>query len=59
MIQWNLKLNSYIFIKENSFENIVYEIMATCLGCNMLDTDCASISMDFYWLFLITFVDSA
>ena len=27
--QWNLKRNSYIFIRENAFENVVYEMAET------------------------------
>ena len=26
--QWNLKQNSYIFIQENAFENVIYETAA-------------------------------
>ena len=27
-LQWNLKQNSYIFIQENAFENVVCEMVA-------------------------------
>ena len=27
-LQWNLKLNSYIFIQENAFENVVWKMVA-------------------------------
>ena len=26
-LQWNIKQNSYIFIQENTFENVVYEMV--------------------------------
>ena len=35
-LQWNLNRNSYIFIHENAFENIVCKIAAICLGLNVL-----------------------
>ena len=35
-LQWNLNLNSYIFIKENSFWNVVWKWRPFCLGLNEL-----------------------
>ena len=33
---WNFNRNSNIFIQENAFKNVVCEIVAICLGLNML-----------------------
>ena len=35
-LQWILKRNSYIFIKENTFENVVCEMAPVFLGLNVL-----------------------
>ena len=35
-LQWNFKRNSYIFIQENAFENVVWKMAAICLGLNVL-----------------------
>ena len=34
---WNLKRNSYIFIQENAFQNVVWELASICLGLNVLN----------------------
>ena len=34
---WNLNLNADISIQENAFENVVCEIVAICLGLNVLN----------------------
>ena len=36
--QWNLYRNSYIFIQENVFENVVHKKAAICLGLNIMYT---------------------
>ena len=33
--QWNLNRNLYIFIQENAFENVVWKMVAFCLGLNV------------------------
>ena len=35
-LQWNLNRNSYIFIQENAFENVVRKMSAIFLGLNVL-----------------------
>ena len=35
-LQWNLKRKSYIFIQENTFENVVCKIVATSLSLTVL-----------------------
>ena len=35
-LQWKLNRNSYIFIQENVFENVVWIMPAICLGLNVL-----------------------
>ena len=35
-LQWNFNLNSNIFIQQNAFEDIVCEMVATCLHLKML-----------------------
>ena len=36
-LQWNFNRNSYIFIQENAFENVVWKMAAVfCLGLNVL-----------------------
>ena len=35
-LQWNLNKDSYIFIQENAFENIVCEMVAICLDLKEL-----------------------
>ena len=37
-LQWNLNRNLNIFIQENAFENVVWEIVAIYLGLNVLKT---------------------
>ena len=39
-LQWNLNRNSYIFIQENAFENVVCEMAAFCLGLGVLMDPC-------------------
>ena len=34
--QWNIKQNSYIFIQENAFENVVCEMASICPDHNTL-----------------------
>ena len=34
--QWNFNRNSYNFIQENAFENVVCEMASICLGLNLL-----------------------
>ena len=36
-LQWNLERNSYIFIHENVFENVVCEMAAICLRLNAVE----------------------
>ena len=36
-LQWNLNRYLYIFIQENVFENVVCEMVAICLGHNVLN----------------------
>ena len=36
-LQWKFNRNSYIFIQENAFENVVCEILAFCLGLKVLN----------------------
>ena len=31
--------NSYIFMQENAFENVVWKMAAICLGLNVLSTE--------------------
>ena len=33
--QWNVNRNSYIFIPENPFENVVWKMVAICLSLNV------------------------
>ena len=35
-LHWNLNRNQYIFIQENAFENVVWKVLAICLGLNVL-----------------------
>ena len=35
-LQWNFNKNSYIFIEENAFENVVWKMTAIYLGLNVL-----------------------
>ena len=35
-LQWNLYQNSYIFIQENTIENVVRKCRPSCLGLNVL-----------------------
>ena len=35
-LQWNFNHNSYIFIDENAFENVVWKMAAIFLGLNLL-----------------------
>ena len=34
---WNINRNSYIFIQENAFENVVCEMASICLGLSVLN----------------------
>ena len=38
-LQWNCNRNSYVFIQENAFKNVICEMAANCLGLNMLTQD--------------------
>ena len=37
-LPWNFHQNSYLFIKENAYENVIYECRPFCLGLNVLTT---------------------
>ena len=37
-LQWNINQNSYIFIQENAFENVICNMSAICIGLNVLRT---------------------
>ena len=37
-LQWNFNRNSYIFIQENPFQNVVWKMAAICLGLNLLNS---------------------
>ena len=40
-LQWNIKRNSYIFIQENAFENVVCEMqfcLSLTVSANMIET---------------------
>ena len=39
-LQWNIDLNSYNFIQENAFQNVVYKWQPYCLGLNVLNRVC-------------------
>ena len=36
-LQWNFNRNSYNFIHENAFENVVWKMAAICVGLNVLN----------------------
>ena len=38
--RWKFNLNSNIFIQENAFENVVWEMASICLGLNVLMSVC-------------------
>ena len=40
-LQWNFKQNSYIFIQENAFENVVWKMAAIFFSLNVLKYDMA------------------
>ena len=42
-LQWNLNRNSYIFIQENAFENVVWKMAAIFLGLNALRSSTQSV----------------
>ena len=52
--QWNLDRNSYIYIQENAFENIVCEIMAAILSRGRCVNCIKHIMLHIPWLFMTT-----
>ena len=41
-LQWNFNKNSYIFIEENAFENVVWKMVSIFLGLNVLNAEIPS-----------------